>query len=47
MVKGGKKEVTSKDEMCPCQDLTLEHFGSDGFPDDTETQRDDEEHEER
>jgi len=39
-------EVTSKDEMSAGQNLTLEHFGSNGFPDDTKTQGDDKEHEE-
>ena len=46
-VEKEQKAVTSEDEMGPCQHLAPEHLGSDGFTDDTETQRNDEEHEER
>ena len=42
----GEIENTSKDKMSSCQSLALEHFGSDGFTDDTKTQGDDKEHEE-
>lgn len=46
-VSRSQNRITSEDEMGPCQDLTLEHFGSDGFPDNAETQGDDKEHEKR
>jgi len=41
----GEKKFTSKDEMSSCQSLAFEHFGSDGFADDTKAQRNDKEHE--